>query len=125
MFLNISFGKTLPKNPFCPESFEEKILLSLSKPGSPIESILEMTSCQYVRNYVIDLSLQMGAGLFRGGFSEIRTFSVSERKSPADINGIALKLLASASNVCPTVSELKTLIPRAPKPESGRIRCGW
>ena len=57
----------------------------------------------------------MGAGLFRGGFSEIRTFSVSERKSPADINGIAPKLLASASNVCPTVSELKTLIPRTPE----------
>ena len=57
----------------------------------------------------------MGAGLFRGGFSEIRTFSVSERESPADINGIAPKLLASASNVCPTVSELKTLIPRTPE----------
>ena len=50
-----------------------------------------------------------------GPFSQIRTFSVSERRSRAEISANALKLFPGASNVCLTVRELKTLVPRVPK----------
>ena len=57
----------------------------------------------------------MGAGLSLGPESQFRTFSVSKRRSRAEINANALKLLPGASNVCLTVRELKILVPRAPK----------